>query len=133
MTLPHITLATGHNTLHRLDTLDPVAVAACRALLPAGGPIPGFPAFRVEIHGPVFTVWRGREPIVTCGICHGDDDTHAALGTLQTVVTPPASYAIPAGAWLAIAIMPGILTLTQTDIGWLGDFERCMAAALITP
>ena len=48
MILHHITLATGHTATHRIDTFDAGAVAACRTLLPAGGSVPGFPAFRVR-------------------------------------------------------------------------------------
>jgi hypothetical protein len=63
MILHHVTLTTGHFTTHRLDVLDAGAVAICRSLLPSGGPVPAFAAFRVQITGPLFTVWRGREPL----------------------------------------------------------------------
>lgn len=138
MLLSHITLTTGHLTTHRLDVLDAGAVAVCRSLLPSGGPIPAFPAFRVQITGPMFTIWRGQEPLVSCGIGKGRDDTWTGLCDLDskfrsmlgaTVPHPPA----PAGPWLAVALLPPLLALTQSDIGWLGDFERCLAAAMFLP
>lgn len=131
MMLPHITLATGHVSVHRLDTLEAGAVAACRGLLPAGGMVPGFTAFRVVVSGPVFTVWRGAEPVVSCGVCRGDDEVHGALREMQGRLVTVGAYAVPRGLWLAIVLLPGLLNLTREDVGWLGDFERCMAAAII--
>lgn len=133
MLIQHITLMTGHVTTHRLDTLDAGAVAACRALLPAGGPVPAFPAYRVQICGPVCTLWRGREPVVCWA--HGQgaaDPTWQALADLQAQVAPVKATA-PAGRWMAVALLPGMAHLTRADIGWLGDFERCLTAAMILP
>ena len=138
MLLSHITLTTGHLTTHRLDVLDAGAVAVCRSLFPSGGPVPALPAFRVEIHSTLFTIFRGREPLVSCGIGRGNDATWTSLCGLDsqfrhllgaTVPHPPA----PAGPWLAVALPPPLLALTQSDIGWLGDFERCLAAAMLLP
>lgn len=138
MIVHHITLTTCHLTTHRLDVLDAGAVAVCRSLLPAGGSVPGFPAFRVEIHGPLFTIWRGREPLVSCGIGRGADATWSSLCGLDsqfrsrlgaTAPHPPA----PAGPWLAVALLPTLLNLTQSDVTWLGDFERCLGAAMMLP
>lgn len=133
MTLPHITLMTGNTMTHRLDIIAPEAVAACRALVAAGrGPVPGFPSFRVEVDGPLFTVWRGQEPIVTCGV-GSDPLLWQSLVSLQRSIGMEVRASMPAaGRWLAVAILPGMAMLTQSDIGWLGDFERCMAAALLT-
>ena len=132
MTLSHITLLQHGNTvLHRLDTLDPAAVASCRALLPSGGQIPGFPAFRVEIHGPVFTLFRGREPLVTCGIGEGEDETWLTLWELQAKFWPVDKMDPPPGKWLAVVLLPPITACTASDIQWFADFERCMAAAMM--
>ena len=134
MLLHHITLLTGHITTHRLDTIDPGAVAACRALLPDGGPIPGFPAFRVEITEALFTIWRGQEPIATCAIGHATaDDSWAALAALQARFGPVTATPPKRGPWLAVALLPGIANLTREDIGWLSDFERCLAVAILLP
>lgn len=135
MLLHHITLLNGHTATHRLDTLDPAAVAACRALLPAGGPVPAFPAFRVEIVGnSLFTIWRGQEPIVTCAVGQGHSQAWEELFYLQARFVPKLKpHRAPKTAWLAVAILPGIGNLTQDDIGWLADFERCLAAAILLP
>lgn len=131
MLIHHITLLTGHTATHRLDTIDASAVAACRSLLPEGGPIPAYSPFRAEIHLPIWTIWRGREPIVTCGIGRGFDDTWMALVELQSRFGPVAAANPPVSAWLAVAILPSLAALSRDDVGWLGDFERCMAAAIL--
>lgn len=130
MLIQHITLLTGDNATHRLDTIAPEAVQACLALLPDGGQVPGFTAFRVQIVGPVFTLYRGVEPLVTCGIGRGHDGTWEALAQLQNKFAPVVAKP-PKAQWLAVAILPGLVMTARTDIGWLADFERCMAAALL--
>lgn len=130
MLIHHVTLATGHVATHRLDTLDAAAVAACRKLLPHGGQVPGFTAYRVEIHVPVFTIYRGREPLVTCGITQGADDVWQCLVELQTQFQP-VKTAAPNGTTLAVVLLPSLAATPQSDLGWLGDFERCLSAALL--
>ena len=132
MIIHHVTLMTGHTVTHRLDTLAPEAVDACRSLLPDGGPIPGFSPFFVVVQLPVFTIFRGREPIVTCGIGRGDNGCWSALVNLQTKFAPVTVDA-PVGQWLAAALLPALGAISRYDLGWLGDFERCMAAAILLP
>lgn len=131
MIISHITLLTGDIATHRLDTIPAGSVEACRALAPRGGAVPGFPAFRVEINAPVFTIFRGREPIVTCAVGQGQAPYWSELVALQTRFHPVKVAKPPAGNWLAVVILPGITNQTHADIGWLGDFERCLAAALL--
>lgn len=133
MLLTHVTLATGHVAIHRLDVLDVRAVQACRTMLPRGGPIPAFPAFTVDIQLPVFTVHHGWEPILTCALGRGPEDpVWPMLRHMQLMFQPDApEVAQPAGPWLAVVLLPALATLTPQDIGWLGDFERCLAAAIL--
>lgn len=134
MLIHHITLATGHTATHRLDTLDAGAVAACRSLLPAGGPIPNCAPWRVEITGPVWTIWRGRDcPVVTCGVGRGHAEPWQSLVDLQARFAPAPSGRAPSGQWLAAVLLPGLALTSADDVGWLGDFERCMAAAVLLP
>ncbi len=133
MIIHHITLATGDSVAHRLDLVSPEAIQACRALLPAGGPIPSLPAFRVDIAElTVFTIWRGREPIVTCGIGRGRSPTWTVLAKLQArfapVIAPP-----PSGQWLGVVVLPGLANQARSDLSWLADFERSLAAAILLP
>lgn len=124
MLISHITLLTGDCVTHRLDTLDPSAVQQCSGLLPSGGPVPAFPAFRVEIHGPVFSIWRGQDPIVLCGIGSGHDRVWDELTELHDKLAPGTPAPNPhKGAWLGAVILPGMVHLTRADIAWLADFE----------
>ena len=135
MYLNHITALTGQSVLHRLDTLNPEVVESCRSLLPHGGQIPGLPAFNVQVTQNVFTILRGREiPVVTCGVGNGrnDMDCWEAVIDLQKQFYPDRKITNPPkGRWLVVAILPGIALTAKTDIDWLADFERCMAAAII--
>lgn len=131
MLIQHITLLTGHTATHRLDTLAPEAIQACRSLLPGGGQVPGFPAFRVEIHGPMFTIWRGREPIVTACVGFGQSPEWEIMADMQARFGPVKVPRAPAGNWLAVVLLPPLVNQAESDIGWLGDFERCLAAAIL--
>jgi hypothetical protein len=33
--------------------------------------------------------------------------------------------------WLAVVVLPFILNQSHDDVAWLGDFERCMAWAIL--
>ncbi|MCX6929035.1 MAG: SEC-C metal-binding domain-containing protein [Verrucomicrobia bacterium] len=102
-----------------------------------------FSAFRVTVTrrkgGGLFTVWRGQEPLVTCGVALAaeaatevwpeveklyldlsDKDPHKLDARHEA--KEPAST-----PWLAVVILPSLAMLTQSDRSWLGDFERCMA------
>ena len=125
----HVTIMTGDVATHRPDTLA-VGMAACRPLLPNGGPVPEFPAFRVEITGPMFTIWRGRDPVVTCAVGQDNDALWGQLADLQKRFGPVKAEQ-PKGPWLAVVILPGMRAMTMDDIGWLGDFERCLGAVLL--
>lgn len=132
MMLAHVTLFKhGTIVMHRMDTFDADAVAACAKLLPRGGLVPAFPAYRVEIHGPVFTIWRGRDPLVTCGVGQGEDETWLTLWEMQARFSSVQHGEAPPGWWLAVVILPGLIMMPREDIFWLADFERCLAAAMI--
>ena len=133
--LEHITLMTGHTVTHRIDTIDKYALKACHSLLPAGGPIPHCAPYRVEIDGPIFTIFRAKEPLVTCGIGIGSAKEHLhiwedliRISTLwgNVAVTNP-----PSGQWLAVSILPAVLNQPVSEVRWFGDFELCLAAAII--
>ena len=134
MILQHITLLTGDNATHRLDTLDAGAVQACRNLLPDGGKIPSLDAYRVTItDNRIFTIWRGKSPLVTCGLGRGLDDNWRGLISLAQQVGSPVNANAPKGNWLGVVLLPGLMAENPQNIGWLADFERCLAAAILLP
>lgn len=130
MIIHHVTLITGDVATHRLDLISEESVQACRSLLPKGGEIPQCSPFMIEITGPVFTVSRGRDPVVVCGIGSGRDITWDSLVDLQSRFAPVVASA-PRSQWLAVVLLPGLASIAREDISWLGDFERCMAAAIL--
>lgn len=145
MLIQHLTIATGHSVPQDLTTLSPEAVAACRDLLPHGGPIPAFTAFRVQIRGHSFSIHRSTDHLLTAflgiGSTHPTPEQHARqhaywqeILQLQRQILPQLRPpAMPAGPWLAIVLGAGIVTQNQDNIRWLGDFERCMAADILLP
>ena len=134
MLIHHFTLATANRATHRLDTLAPHAIDACRALLPVGGIIPEVaPGWTVAVCETVFTVFFGVLPIVTCGIGEGADKTWESLCELQAKFAPVVVSTPPATRWLGVVLLPGIAQLSRDDFDWLADFERCMAAAMLRP
>ena len=145
--LLHLTLNTGDCVEQFPTATMPLTCLLLMPLVKQGsGPLPDpFGAFRVEInrqaHGAVFTVYRGRDPIVTCGLCWGVLDAEAIWGAvnglyLQLVAAdataPTHAATIPDRLpWLAVVILPGIVAQRHEDISWLGDFERCLAFAIL--
>lgn len=144
----HVTLNTGHTVEQSLADIGEAAVQVLRPLVAAvAGSLPApFGAFRVEITrgdgGAVFTVSRAREPIVTCGVAWtapgaaeiwpaveglylGVSDAFTAAGINAEPVEPDR---LP---WLAVVLLPALMAQSRADVGWLGDFERCMAVALM--
>lgn len=68
---------------------------------------------------------------MACGIGRGVSDIWDSLVKLQEQIGIAVDKSPPAGLWLAVAILPSMVMLTHDDIGWIGDFERCMAAVLL--
>lgn len=133
--LSHITLATGDSVLHRLDLIDPRAVDALRALLPKGGQIPAMSAYRAEIALPdLFTIYRGQEPLLSCGLGLGSDRTTTwdQLVALQDKFGGAKVRQVPRGPWLAVVLLPPLIAMPRADLDKLADLERCMAAMLFS-
>jgi hypothetical protein len=149
----HLTLNTGHSVRHKPGDISPEAIAACRPLVKAGGgPIPGVAPWQVRIaHGPGGAVWsigRGTQPdAVFCGLAsttagaawvwpalervhHDTGDAMARAGVLADSLanSPEMPGDLP---WLGVVILPGLATSAQSDVSWLGDFERCLAFTIL--
>lgn len=100
-------------------------------------------AFRVTVTrckgGGLFTVWRGQEPLMTCGVAlaaAAAAEVWPAVEKLYLDLSDRDPHKLdarheakePASTpWLAVVILPSLAMLTQSDMSWLGDFERCMA------
>ena len=142
MTLHHYTVQTGHLTLQKrsevgqkaLDLLTPLILrpgthtlpgTTIRLDIPAGnmGQASGVGSFRLLTDDGVpvalaMLAWRASvEAGVIWGTC------------LPNTPMPDTPAGFP---WLAIALMPGIATLSRDDTLMLGDIERCVAWSIIT-
>jgi hypothetical protein len=145
----HLTLNTGDRVeQHRAEVTDD----AIRVLTPlvnkGGGRLPDpFSAFRVELARDPgdgwnsFTVYHGRNSIVECGLCWDVKDSRKLWDVIcnqylcacnTTAVDWTNAPTMPSTVpWLAVILLPGLLSLTRDDVLWLGDFERCLAFAII--
>jgi hypothetical protein len=143
----HYTLNTGHAVASPRSGVSQESIVALQPLAEHGGAIPGCAPFRVTVdHGAesaVFTVWRGAEPVVTCGLARSAEGEAEGWPAIEKVyldlsdhypqLLAPAKEANkpPSLPWLAVVLLPSLLNQSRDDIGWLGDFERCLAWTIL--
>ena len=147
--MTHYTLNTGHAVVSPRSGVSREAIEALQPLVEHGGAIPGCAPFRVTVtHGTgsaVFTVWRGAEPVVTCGLAwtaEGEAEAWPGVEKLYLDLTDRNPQLLGSAKeaskpevlqWLAVVILPSLLNKSRDDVGWLGDFERCLAWTILTP
>lgn len=143
----HYTLNTGDSRVSQRSEVADAAIAALRPLLDRGGQLPHpFTAYRVKVsHAPggaVFSMYRHTHPIVLCAVAwdpstaeriwHDIERTYLQMGDRPHEIAPAALAEMPATLpWCAVIILPTIMLEARTEVGWIGDFERCFAWALI--
>ena len=124
--LYHVTLTTGHVARTHRGDVDQTTLATLRPLvegLTGGDPVvprtremplvSGFLIQCVMLHGRDAALWRDLH-----------DQADAVLAQQTEVERPPA--AIP---WCGVILHRGVLDWPDA-MGWLGDFERCIAWAV---
>lgn len=127
-----VNLRSGELGAHRLDTLGPGVVEQADVTLKGYGEVPGRPPFRVCAFTSMFTVFRGRELLVTGGVGKGRDSlwtVMVGLQELQSMVAmpnPPKDH-----LWLAVVEYPGLQNVAPRDREWLSRFECGLAAAIL--
>lgn len=143
----HYTLNTGHSVESPRSGVAESVIKDMASLARNGGSLPPpFAAFRVEVtHAPggaVFTIWRARDPLVTCGMAWTTvaadevwpvlEKLYLDLGDRPDFVAPGAMALCPCWVpWLAVVLLPGLMATARQDVSWLGDFERCFAWAIM--
>ena len=143
----HYTMNTGHAADSPRSGVGHEAVATLAPLLKrGGGAIPGCAPFRFtttqDDGAAVFTVWRGQEPLVTCGLAWTDADAgiwrvleelYLELTDKHPRMMAPAQIPEKPGAlpWLGVVLLPALLNQRPADVGWLGDFERSLAWTIL--
>lgn len=131
--LYHVVLTTGYNVTHRLDAFAPEKVGVCRDLLPEGGRVPFVKGpYSVGIEGPTFTLYRKDCPLVCGGIGRGCDLTWGQMLSLMRDFDFELQTKPHQGLWLAVIPLPTIHTLKRKETGWMFDFQRHLAAAMLS-
>ena len=155
MYINHLTITTGHNArTSRADVADDVlaiVVPWLQSIVNTGqkSPLP-VPALRhfsaiayvqdggliVTVYGPSVPHLDGQPaitdiPLVTFGVAQRSRHSEPLWAMLMANFEHPAGIKQPATPWCAVAVHPSI-TAHADAIGWLADFERCVAWAWIT-
>ena len=146
----HFTLNTGHAVEQPNE--GPFGIPQIMAPILRGGNLgtiaPSLAAFRVEVSrssgAAIFTVWRGRDPLVACGLALTAKNSELVwteverLYLMASDTDPLAISATHAPTqpeltpWLGVVLLPALNFQTLKDVRWLGDFERCMAWAIMS-
>lgn len=149
MDLAHHTINTGHTRMSPRSEIDPRIIEQLIPLARAGkGELPApLNMFSVqttmERGGAAFTVFGEREgapaaPLAICALCWDQAQSGTAWAAIEQVYlrlsdTNPAAM-VGAEArqpetfpWVSCMVVPAALMMFPDSIGWLGDFERCMA------
>lgn len=158
--LHHLTLPTGHDRLSPRSEVSAGTLRALAPILrEAGGEIPGIGGgHRVRITRAqgcaVYTVDCApprpdvpRPPLVTCWLAASPEGAAAAWADAERLYLALSEATGPLGRaqrdlgtewpaqpaelpWLAVLTLPG-LAFAPAAAQWLGDFERCLAWALL--
>ena len=155
MYINHTTLTTGHNArTSRADVADEALAVVAPWLLSVVGsgqksplPVPTLSHFSamayVQDGGLVVTVYGSSGPhqpgkpasadipLVTFGVAQRSRHSEPLWAMLLANFERAPGLGQPATPWCAVAVHPSI-TAHADAIGWLADFERCVAWAWIT-
>lgn len=155
MYINHLTLTTGHKArTSRADVADDVlAVVApwLQSIVNTGQksplPVPELSHFSavayvqdggliVTVYGPIGPHNRGQPasadiPLVTFGVAQRSRHSEPLWAMLLANFEHTEGIKQPATPWCAVAVHQSIMAHADA-IGWLADFERCVAWAWIT-
>lgn len=155
MYINHITTTTGHNArTSRADVADEVLAVVAPWLLSIVNtgqksplPVPKLSHFGaiayvqdggliVTVYGPSGPNRDGQPasadiPLVTFGVAQRSRHSEPLWAMLLANFEHAPGLGQPATPWCAVVIHPSIMAHANT-IGWLADFERCVAWAWIT-
>ena len=145
----HYTLNTGH-IADQPDAGPPGLYDLMAPLLKGGSVgkvVPALSAFRIKVMraqgAAIFSVWKGRAPLVTCGLALKIDTSGPVWTELERLYlmvsdkNPLAMAATHAAAqpestpWLGVILLPSLSIQTKETIRWLGDLEMCMAWSIV--
>lgn len=137
-TLNHYTLNSGHNRASPrsevaddvVDHLDPIVQAGAGTLQDYYIQI----TWAQEFGGCVYTFYRGKIPLVTCGLCvrgAAVSEVWDALTKMMTQLGQEKAHDMPPELpWLADVVLAPHPAAMQ-DVGLMGDASRCVAWTII--
>jgi hypothetical protein len=145
--MTHISLNTGDASDQPRSSVSDAAIDALLPMVAAGGGIiPQCAPYAVHITREdgcaVFSVHRGDEVLVLCGVAWEQEPAAGLWRTLEVVyhqlldrpgaIAAQASPEMPSTVpWLGVVLLPSLALTARSDVGWLGDFERCLAWTII--
>jgi len=148
--LIHLTMTTGHVLEQPREVVEEPAIKLLRPIVRAkGGAIPFFAPWSVNISQETgfafFDIKRGKDMVVAGLVCWKQDRAEEAWGNIERLyltisdkmrgMISESTSAMPEipkrTPWLAVIILPSLATTAKSDVDWLGDFERCLAWAII--
>lgn len=149
--MEHITLTTGDRRISpRSEVAEGIIALVQRELLPKTQfAIPGVrEGWTVELSrettASMFTIYYFGTPILTCGLAidaRAADVIWPKLKSLHSLASgclasiprerpfePVKPRNVP---WLGVVLLPTVAIVPSEDLGWLGDFERCLAWGIV--
>lgn len=88
-------------------------------------------AVTVENGGLLVTVFAGDDPLATFGVAQRSRQGGDLWALILAHFPAKPETGKPAEPWCAVALHPALIAHPDA-MGWLGDFERCIAWAWIT-
>jgi hypothetical protein len=138
--LKHITLNSGHvRDSPRSEVADEVLDAVRLLVVKTGSfDVPGQPGWRTNLTldqgAAVFDVRQGNAPIVMCAVAWSTknaEEVWAVLARMATQFGTPKPPSMPAAVpWIGVLLLPTAVG-AQEAMDWLGDYERCLAWAIL--
>lgn len=134
--LQHVTMMTGNLVQSPRSGVEQRTIDWLQPMLRAGqGEAAGIPFEIVRRLPGAALLTIGSPPGVLCGVCwareRSDDGWAAMLAASHETGARAFPAEQPPVPWLAVTILPGMLSMGFEVVGMLGDMERCLAWALI--
>jgi len=146
--LIHYTLNTARSVDSPRSAQGLPALESLGPLVVRGGFIPNHSPFRTTVlhgHGStVFTVHRGREAITHSVVAWTQAGETIAWTTIENLFITEA-FRVPALVargtvsemplslpWVSVVLLQAMAYQPRDTVLWLGDFERCLAWAIVT-
>lgn len=142
----HLTLNTGPSRITDLGEIDDVVSVSLGLLVHQTiFDVPNHAPWRCKVRhcvgGALFELMRDDVSAVVCTLAWDDTLAPNIWGGIEAFYFRLGDMGLIEGEyvhmpeqtpWLAVIQMPGLAAVTGQDLAWMGDFEKCMAQALLS-